>query len=266
MDADIRGLRHHYELSGAGGSPVLLIMGFGFSGKAWRPQVRALERQHRVVWFDNRGIGKSAPVTGPYDIGDLADDAAGLMAHLGWSSAHVVGVSMGGMIAQEVALRHTARVRSLTLIATIAGGTIEKLPTPRGLGLFVRAQTSTGDDRLRTLSKLLYPPGEGPEPGVVQPGFERPPARATILWQLRAILRHDTRARLSRLAGMPVLVVKPQHDILVRPRHSDELHRAIPGSRLLSFDRAGHAITAQCASELNGHLLAHFAAADRVTS
>lgn len=264
MHADIRGIRHYYEVAGEGtATPVLLIMGFGFSGKAWRPQVTAIQEHHPVVWFDNRGIGESGAVHDPYDMGDLADDAAGLLDHLGWKQAHVVGVSMGGMIAQEVALRHTHRVRSLTLIATIAGGTLAKLPTARGLRLFVRAQTQRGAGRLEALTTLLYPPGQRAEPGTVQPGFDQPPARRTILWQLRAILRHDTRARLEQLRHVPTLVVKPERDILVRPSHSDRIHRAIPNARLSRYDDAGHAVTAQCARRLNAELLAHFAAADR---
>lgn len=262
--ADLHGIRHYYELSGSGpGAPVLLIMGFGFSGKAWRPQVQALEAHHPVVWFDNRGIGQSGPVRSAYGMVDLARDSVGLLDHLGWPEAHVVGVSMGGMIAQELALNHPERVKSLTLIATIAGGVLAKLPTPRGLRLFARAQTSKGARRLEALTSLLYPPGERAEPGTVQPGFDQPPARRTILWQLRAIVRHDTRARLAALAHTPTLIVKPTDDILVRPRHSDELHRLIPQARLSVYERAGHAITAQCARRLNGELLEHFAHAER---
>lgn len=264
MHADIRGIRHYYERSGPEtGTPVLLIMGFGFSGKAWRPQVQAIERHHPVVWFDNRGIGQSGAVGEPYDIADLADDSAALLDHLGWSDAHVVGVSMGGMIAQELALRHTARVKSLTLIATIAGGTLAKLPTARGLRLFARAQTRTGPERIEALTHLLYPPGSRAEAGVVQPGFDQPPPRRTIMWQLRAIIRHDTRARLAQLADTPTLVVKPTRDILVRPVHSDRIHRAIPRARLSAYEDAGHAVTTQCARRLNAELLEHFASAER---
>ena len=262
MDAILRGLRHRYVVEGQGDAPVLLVMGFGFSGKAWRPQVTALAPRHPVVWYDNRGVGESEPATAPYGIADLADDAAALLDHLGWARAHVVGVSMGGMIAQELALRHRARLRSLTLIATMAGGTLAKLPTAQGMALFARAQLQQGPGRLAALAQLLYPPGTEPEPGVVQPGFDRPPPRRTIGWQLRAILRHETRARLSSLAGLPTLVIKPARDILVRPRHSDELHGAIPGARLVTFEDAGHGVTAQCATRLNTELLAHFAAAD----
>jgi pimeloyl-ACP methyl ester carboxylesterase len=262
MDAVLRGLRHRYVVEGQGDAPVLLVMGFGFSGKAWRPQVAAFAPRHPVVWYDNRGVGESEPASSPYGIEDLADDAAALLDHLSWARAHVVGVSMGGMVAQELALRHRARLRSLTLIATMAGGRLGKLPTARGLAWFAAAQLRQGPGRLEALARLLYPPGTQPEPGVIQPGFERPPPRQTIGWQLRAILRHETRARLSSLAGLPTLVVKPARDILVRPGHSDVLHRAIPGSRLVTFDDAGHGITAQCATRLNAALLAHFAEAD----
>ncbi len=263
VHADIRGIRHYYEVSGDGAvTPVLLIMGLGVSGNAWRPQVTGLQAHRPVVWFDNRGIGASDAAPDAYDMADLADDAAGLLDHLGWPQAHVVGVSMGGMIAQEVALRHTSRVRSLTLIATMAGGTLAKLPTARGLSLFLRAQTRSGAARMEAITALLYPPGEPVEPGTAPPGFEVPPDRRTVLWQILAILRHDTRARLAQLAGVPTLVVKPARDILVRPSHSDRIHGAIPNARLSCFDDAGHGVTAQCAGRLNAELLAHFAAAE----
>ena len=261
MHAELRGIRHYYEVSGEG-TPVLLIMGFGFSGKAWRPQVTALEKQHQVAWFDNRGVGQSDTRGRSYTMGDLADDAAALLDHLKWTAAHVVGVSMGGMIAQELSLRHTARIKSLTLIATMTGSVLGKLPTGRGLRLFARAQSSKGALRLETLTELLYPAGQGPEAGVVQPGFDKPPVPRTVFAQLGAIAFHDTRKRLKNLERVPTLILKPELDILVRPKHSDALHRMIPGSKLVSFADTGHAITTQRASEVNAELLAHFKRAE----
>ena len=91
-----------------------------------------------------------------------------------------------------------------------------------------------------------------------------PIARATLRFQLMAVARHNTTRRLKRLKGKPVLIVKPNDDILVPAESNDELHRLIPGSRMISFSNAGHGITEQCDTELNAHLLAHFSAADQV--
>lgn len=266
MHANLNGIEHWYESHDGEGAPVLLIMGFGLPGSAWRPQVEGLRGHHRVITFDNRGCGRSGPVTGPYGMRELANDAVALLDHLDIERAHVVGVSMGGMIAQELALQHRARLRSLSLIATHHGGRVRILPTAPGLALFLRANSTRGDTRLAYLRRLLYPPGQEPAPGSLgaqmAAHFAEPIARKTALYQLSAIRSHDTRDRLESLAGLPTLVVRPDRDILVRPSHSDRLHRRIPGSRLLSFRDAGHAVTAQCAPELNRYLLAHFAEAD----
>ena len=107
-----------YTIHGTSGPPVLLVMGLGMRGVVWRPQVEVLERDHRLLTFDNRGIGESDDAPGPWRIPDMAEDALRVLDAARFSSAHVVGVSMGGMIAQELALRAPRRVRSLTLIVT----------------------------------------------------------------------------------------------------------------------------------------------------
>src|SRR6185295_14410807 len=106
-----------YEEHGSG-TPLLLIMGLGADSAAWLFQVPEFAQHYRTITFDNRGIGRSAKPAGPYSIAGMAEDAAGLLDHLGVERAHVVGVSMGGMIAQELVLRHSGRVRGLVLACT----------------------------------------------------------------------------------------------------------------------------------------------------
>ena len=264
-EAVLRGHRMYYELHGETGDPVLLVMGFGMSGIAWTPQVEDLRADHRVAWYDNRGIGRSTAGE-PSDLPGLASDAVALLDHLGWDRAHVVGVSMGGMIAQHVALDHRDRVRSLTLIATHPAG-LRHLPGARGLRLFLRANTRHGAARLDALSHLLYTPahrerlrasGWTPESMAAIAAPTDPRVR---LSQLAAILRHDVRARLSTLAGLPVLVLRPDHDVLVPPRGSDALASAIPGARLVRLTGGGHGATSQEAAVINRLLREHFAAA-----
>ena len=107
----------YYEEHGAG-DPLLLVMGLGADSTAWMFQVPDFARHYRTIVFDNRGVGRSAKPPGPYSIAQMADDTAGLLDTSGVERCHVVGVSMGGMIAQELALRHPARVRGLVLACT----------------------------------------------------------------------------------------------------------------------------------------------------
>src|SRR5690606_19973287 len=147
-----------YEVVGDGGPPVLLVMGFGMTGAAWGPVVERLSGDHRVCWYDVRGLAQSTP--GRLDrhtLPDLADDAAALLDHLGRDAAHVAGISMGGMIAQHLALRHRPRVRSLTLIATHACGRAS-LPGFKALRYFVEANVTRGEARLHAMRGLLFPP------------------------------------------------------------------------------------------------------------
>ena len=267
MFANVNGMKIYYEATGSG-TPVLLIMGFGMSCNAWEPQVRELEKHHRVLRLDNRGVARSGRVTTPYTLTDLARDAVGVLDVEGIETAHVVGVSMGGMVAQELALQFPARVRSLTLIATNPGGRGHRIPRAKALALFLRANTSTGTTRIKALARLLYPKKarahfeNHPEQMAITQELRDPIPRKTLVFQLAALVIHDTRRRLKQLEGVPTLIARPREDILVRPSGSDLLHQEIPDSRMISFAGAGHGLTEQCALELNSHLLAHFATAD----
>lgn len=267
-EATLRGHRVYYEAHGEQGPPVLLVMGFGMSGVAWTPQVEDLRRDHRVVWYDNRGVGRSTAGEGHHGLPELAADAVALLDHLGWNSAHIVGVSMGGMVAQHLALDHRARVRSLTLIATHPAG-LRHLPGRTGLRLFVRANTSRGEQRLDALASLLYPPEHrdrlrhrGWSPAMLA-AVASPTDPRVRLQQLRSILGHDVRARLPELAGLPVLIFRPDRDVLVPPRGSDALAAGIPGARLVALPEGGHGATSQEAATINATLREHIAAAER---
>jgi 3-oxoadipate enol-lactonase len=264
MIANCRGTHLWVETAGTGGTPVLLVMGFGLPGAAWHPQIRGLSPQHRVAWFDNRGVGRSEDRPGYASIADLAEDATGVLDHLGWDDAHVVGVSMGGMVAQELALRHKKRVRSLTLIATQPGGRRNAVPSRRGLRLFAKANATRGATRLAALRELLFP-GDvtlSDDDKHLIDAFQQPIARHIALRQLAAILAFDARRRLPNLGGVPTLIVRPGQDLLIRPTRSDELFRRIPGATLTRFDDAGHGVSAQRADDVNRELLRHMRAAD----
>jgi 3-oxoadipate enol-lactonase len=265
---ELDGARLYYETTGETGTPVLLIMGFAVPMTMWGAQVPALAERHRVIAFDNRGAGKTTARPGLYTMRGFADDAVRLLDHLGVERAHVTGVSMGGMIAQELALGHRDRVLSLSLVATHAGGLRSVVPTLRGLRLFASSHLGDRSARVGSLRRLLYTDAFLASQG--GPALDRelraalgetPPGGSRVA-QFGAILRHRTAGRLRALDGLPTLIVKPCQDLLVAPRHSDRLHRLIPGSRLLEIPDGGHGVLGQCAAELNAELLAHYATAD----
>lgn len=257
-----------YDTAGEGGAPVLLIMGYTVPGSAWVHQVPALAERHCVAWYDHRGCGDTRAEPGPYTMALLAEDSVRLLDHLGWESAHVVGVSMGGMVSQELALRCPERVRSLALIATHSGGLRSWLPPLAGLAGFLRANFGPRHERMRSLERLLFPDAflAGCDrqwlAKILENDFGRPIPPKYRLSQMAAMLRHDTRDRLERLGGIPTLVVKPALDKLVSPEACEQLCWRIPGATLKVYPDAGHGVIRQCAGSLNRDLLDHFAAAD----
>lgn len=261
----------HFETTGARGSAVLLVMGLGMQGRVWEPQVKDLSADHRVVMFDNRGIGKSDRLHGRPTIRDFADDAARVADAAGFERFHLVGVSLGGMISQELALRAPHRVRSLTLIATHPGGPFGVLPHVEGLTAFVRSLMGSRDARVRALQKVLYPPeflakvdkAQLDARMKLQVGDRAAPR--TLAAQLFAVVRHDTRSRLAGIIA-PTLVIRPDKDILVRPAHSDILARGIPGARLMPVPEAGHGVTFQSAKLVSDAIRAHVAEVERSVS
>ena len=255
--------RLSYQVFGRQGPPVLFIMGFGMPGAVWGPQVDELQEEHRCCHYDHLGVGESD--RGPFfrTIPAMADDAVRILDDLGWDQAHVVGVSMGGMIAQELVLRSSDRCQSLTLVATHGGAPVASLPTLQGMRLFLQGLFGGRNARLRSLPRLLYPPefldaiGDDAMRSHLDVRLGHPPALRTVLGQLYAVLRHSTESRLSQI-DTPTLLVRPAKDILIRPTQTDRLAQRIPNAQVLRFDDAGHGVTFQEAASLNAALRAHF--------
>lgn len=255
--------RLSWELHGEKGPPVLLIMGFGMRGLVWRPQLDVLPLHHRVITYDHRGIGNSESSGRLWTMQMLAEDAKRVLDAAGWESAHVVGVSMGGMVAQELALRFPGRVRSLALAVTHGGGGLAWRPTRDALAVLSASLAGPVSGRVEALERLLYPAEY--LAGIDRQAFRESlrdrtsykPRRRVIAGQLAAILRHDTLSRL-RSIDVPTLVVRAGRDILVDPAHSLTLAEHIRGAELLDFPEAGHGVIHQCRDALNERLLAHF--------
>ncbi len=232
-----------YEEAGRGPA-LLLIMGFGGDHLAWGYQFRVFAEHRRVIAFDNRGVGQTDAPDIPYTTAMMADDAAGLLDALGVDTADVIGVSMGGMIAQELALRHPGRVRSLHLGCTLAR------PDAYLRALVAAWRTLrtalSREDMLRAVALWLFAPvtyEERPEfvEMVIQTALANPfPQTLTgFLRQGEAILGHDTLDRLPAIR-CPTLVSVAEDDILVPPRFSRLLAARIPGARLQVVPAAGH--------------------------
>jgi pimeloyl-ACP methyl ester carboxylesterase len=243
--------------------PVLLIMGLGAQMLAWPDQFCVTLAGHglHVIRFDNRDIGLSSHMTdapppdvqaalrgrtssASYTLSDMAADAIGLMDALGFDGAHLVGVSMGGMIAQELALQHPRRVRSVQLHCTLARP--DRYMHALMENWRVMRAKATPEEWMRIVALWLFSPktfAERPElvETIIQTGLANPhPFTLTgFLRQGDAVRSHDTLERLAELAP-PALVSVADDDILVPPRFSRQLAGAIPGATLKTIDGAGH--------------------------
>jgi 3-oxoadipate enol-lactonase len=248
------------EAAGAG-DPVLMIMGLGASSRLWYRLVPWIARRHRVLLPDNRGTGESPPVRGPLTMQSLARDAVAVLDEAGVGSAHVIGASMGGMIAQHIALDHRERVRSLVLACTTPGGS-------RGMPPWRMLMASTlrplvGSRRTFPLvAPLLYSSRTRSEQkGRLREDLERriaddTPAR-TIYAQMGAIAGHDTRGRLEELAGLPTLVVHGCEDALIPPDRGRDLAELIPGARLVLLPSCGHILATDSEQETAEAIIDH---------
>ncbi|MGH7275821.1 MAG: alpha/beta fold hydrolase [Candidatus Rokuibacteriota bacterium] len=233
-----------YYVEAGAGEPLVLIMGFGGDHTAWAFQLRAFAERYRVIAFDNRGAGQTDVPDSPYTIPMMAEDTVGLMDALGIDRAHVLGVSMGGMIAQEIALNHAHRVRSLHLGCTLAHP--DGYSHARGAAWTEMRTRLSPEAALRAIFLWLFAPSTYNErPEFVERFLQNAlanPYRQSLTGFLRqrdAIAEHDTVDRLGAIR-CPTLVSVAEEDILVPPRFSRELAERIPGAELKILRGAGH--------------------------
>jgi pimeloyl-ACP methyl ester carboxylesterase len=240
----VNGHELHYEQRGDG-EPLLLIMGMSGTHLTWGESfLRRLEDDWRVTIYDHRGVGKSARAEPGYSIADLADDAAGLLDELGIDAAHVLGISMGGMVAQELTLRHPERVRTLTLGCTYSGGEGSALTTPEvGQRLFGSMQSGDRELAVRTAweANVSRRFAESDESYATfrEAALALPVAVPVIMGQAQAITGHDT---LERLGGIeaPTLVIHGTDDEMLPVANGKLIADRIPGAQLEIMDGIGH--------------------------
>ena len=236
-------MRLHWEETGGPGPPVLLIMGLGMTATGWWRTVPVLvEAGLRVIAFDNRGVGRSERPPGPYTVAEMADDAASVLDTAGVEAAHVYGISLGGMIAQELALRYPDRVRRLVLGATTAGGA-DFVPAGEAVNAFVelRAQM-TAEHAVWASVPINYAARTRREAGdrIAEDIGQRlryPVESEYYSAQLAAAHGHAARVAAIRA---PTLVVHGEEDVLIPPGNGERLATAIPGAELSMWPDAAH--------------------------
>jgi pimeloyl-ACP methyl ester carboxylesterase len=251
--AEVNGQSIYWEEAGEG-EPLMLVMGLTADHLAWALQVRELKKHFRVITFDNRDVGQSSECEGEYEITDMATDAMCLADELGLDSFHLVGASLGGAIAQEMALSSPDRIRTLTLAITWAGAgnwgrkfhrlwtaQVERTPWEEhvdNLMLLVFSEEFFDDQEKVTFMRQTML------------GNPFPQSTESFARQAGAAGRHETRERLPHLK-MPVHVIGAEHDRLVPVWKSEEIAELIPGAKLTVIERAAHSVNIERPDEFN---------------
>jgi pimeloyl-ACP methyl ester carboxylesterase len=265
--------RVQYWKTGAGPA-VVLVQGAGVIGEGWRPQIDALKDRYTVIWIDNRGIGQSALTTGPLTVDDMAEDVLAVVDAEGIERFHLTGHSMGGLIAQQVALSRPGSVIGLGLLCTFLVGRQGSAMSLPLLRIAIRSRIGTRRMRRHAFVEMVMPREyldtvdrdalcEGLQGLFGRDLAEQPPI---LMQQVRAMSKFDVSHRLPALAHIPTLVLSAQHDLIARPEYGRALAGAIPGSRFVEIAGAGHAVTIQAAHEVNPILGAHIDEASALPS
>ena len=265
--APANGLELAYqEVGDPEGEPLLLVMGLATQMIAWDEEfcLMLAERGFRVVRFDNRDIGRSTKIdsagvpnridmlsgrraSAPYLLGDMATDTVGLMDHLGIESAHLFGASMGGMIAQTVAIEYPQRVRSLVSMMSTTGSRWVGLPTFKAFGVLLgtppRSRDAAIERAFKTFSVIgspAYPFDKERIRRLAGTGYDRGHSAAGVARQLHAITASGDRTRGLAGLKLPATVIHGDSDVLVRPSGGRATAKAIPGARLKIIEGMGH--------------------------
>lgn len=235
-----QGARIYWDEQGHGAA-VLLIMGLSYPSYMWYRIRPALAAHYHTVAFDNRGVGRSEVPLGPYPIALMASDAAAVLDAAGIESAHLFGVSMGGMIAQEFALQYPKRVLSLILGCTAAGGATAVRAGPEAAQMLMTRDKMSPEQAAEAPVPFIYDsttPRERIDEDIAirRPWFPQPEAYTA---QLQGILAWEAYSRLSGIA-VPTLVIHGESDRLVPPGNAKLIAECIPGAKLVMIPHASH--------------------------
>jgi 3-oxoadipate enol-lactonase len=235
------GTRVYWDESGRG-EPLLLIMGLGSASDMWYRLLPRFAERHRTIFFDNRGVGRSDPPASPFAIADMAKDAAAVMDAAGVESADVLGFSMGGFIAQELALRYPERVRRLVLASTACGGSEGVWAAPEVLIALEAKGVKTREEGFWMTAPYNY--HQSTPRALMEEDMEMtlrsPLKRESYQAQLQAIMAWEgSYSRLKTLSAL-TLVLHGDSDLLIPTENGRILARVIPGAELVLIPGAGH--------------------------
>jgi pimeloyl-ACP methyl ester carboxylesterase len=243
--AELGGRTLYYERRGTPGAPpLLLIQGMAGHHGIWgEPLLRRLEQDFDLVAYDHRGVGDSTDVPGPFTTADLAADAAAVLDVIGWHSAHVFGISLGGMVAQELALTSPERVRALVLGCTYAGGAGSTLDAPGPMRMLEAMNTGDAEASVRAAFHANLSPEYTADESRFEPFMT---AALSVVVPVELVLRqaqsaflHNTSDRLPAL-NAPTLVLHGDADDMVRYSNGVQIAKLVPGARLHTFQGVGH--------------------------
>ena len=258
----------HYIREGTG-TPLILLQGAGVVGEGWRPQIDALRQRYAIAAPDNRGIGQSTYRASSLTIGDMASDVLAIADAEGFDRFHLAGHSIGGLVAQEVALRARQRVLTLALLCTFERGAQASRLTPAIIWKGLRTRIGTRTMRRQAFMELVMP-------GAYLAGVDRDALAsqlatlfghdladqpAIVMKQLGAASRFDQSQRLQELAGLSPLVMSARHDAIALPEYGRALAARIRVARYVEIADGGHAVTIQCAPVINALLAEHLGTA-----
>jgi pimeloyl-ACP methyl ester carboxylesterase len=258
--AKVNGINMYYKVQGKG-LPLVMIQGFAGNHKAWFFQTSVFKKYYKVIIFDNRGIGKSDKSSEPYTIRTMAEDVIGLMDYLGIDKAHVLGLSLGGMVAQEIAISYPERVMKLVLGSTFAGSEINDNPEMmKSLG--IREGTTDVDVKSIDFKKLMN--------FMVSSAFNKrlyrmvqlPLVKLSMrsinpsgyLEQMAAVTSYTTLDRLHQIKA-PTLVITGTGDRIVSPSMSDLIASKIPNAKLVKVKGGSHAFFMEMRGRFNKEVL-----------
>jgi pimeloyl-ACP methyl ester carboxylesterase len=260
----VNGLKLYYEIEGDG-APVVLIPGFAAGRWIWFKQTAELSRDFRVISFDPRGVSGSDKPQGPQTITLLADDVAHLLKTIGVESAHIVGASFGGFVAQEFALKYPAMTRNLALCCTSFGGPNHVLPTAETLQALASTKGLNTEERMRTNLLMAFTPeyvrtqvDEVDQIVHLRATNEVP--EHIYLSQLQAAMSFNVELRLEEIRS-PTLVLSGDADVIVPVQNSRNLATKIPGAQLQIVEGGSHTFFIEQAGKVN-RILTEFLATD----
>ena len=247
----------YYEEAGEG-EPLLMVQGLGTDHLGWMLQVPEFSKHYRVITFDNRDVGQSKQADGPYGVADMARDALALAGDLELDTFHLVGMSMGGAIAQEMALQAPERLRTLTLVVTFAGGgnwAAERARLWAEIRGLIDRDTHLDWLLLFGMSEQFYESPEGVEYAKqLMRANPHPQSTDAFQRQVEASGRHEARDRLATIS-VPTHVIGAEHDALVPVWKSKEIADLIPGADYSVMPGAPHALNMERAQEFNEMVL-----------